>query len=430
MSPPEPMSASGHTALERSQAGDGTRDNMRDDRESRSADPVGPMTSRQAATVEVSVVMPCLNEAETLATCIEKAQRALRELKVAGEIIVADNGSTDGSDAIATRLGARVVHVEDRGYGSALMGGIVAARGKYIIMGDADDSYDFTDLRPFVEKLREGYDLVMGNRFQGGIKPGAMRPLHRYLGNPVLTGFGRLLFRSPCGDFHCGLRGFSRAAIAALDLRTTGMEFASEMVVKATLHRMRIAEVPVTLSPDGRLRPPHLRSWRDGWRHLRFLLLYSPRWLFLYPGAGLVLLGLIAGLWLLPAPRAIGGVILDVHTLLYGAMAIVIGFQAIVFAVFTKVFAISEGLLPEDPRLNALFRFITLEVGLGVGVTLLLIGLAGSLYAVGAWGAGSFGPLDPPKMLRIVIPAATALTLGCQVILSSFFLSVLGLKRR
>lgn len=388
------------------------------------------MTSDESSPLELSVVMPCLNEAETLGTCIEKAQRALRELNIASEIIVADNGSTDGSLAIAARMGARVVHVEARGYGNALMGGIAASRGTYIIIGDADDSYDFTSLAPFVEKLREGYDLVMGNRFQGGIMPGAMPPLNRYLGNPALTGIGRLLFRSPCSDFHCGLRGLSRAAATALDLRTTGMEFASEMVVKATLRKMRITEVPTPLSPDGRLRPPHLRRWSDGWRHVRFMLLYSPRWLFLYPGMALMLLGLIAGLWLLPGKRVIGGVGLDVHTLSYAAMAIVIGFQAIAFAVCTKVFAISEGLLPEDPRLTRLFRYITLESGLVVGAALLFVGLAGSLYAVGAWGARSFGGLDPKTTLRIVIPAVTALTLGCQIILSSFFLSVLGLKRR
>lgn len=388
------------------------------------------MSEGDGPSLEVSVVIPCLNEAETLGTCIEKARHALRELNVAGEIVVADNGSKDGSQAIATRMGARVVPVEVRGYGSALMGGIAAARGTFIIMGDADDSYDFTDLRPFVARLREGYDLVMGNRFTGGIKPGAMSPLHRYLGNPLLTGIGRLLFRSPCGDFHCGLRGFSKAAVMKLDLRTTGMEFASEMVVKATLHKMRITEVPTTLSPDGRSRPPHLRSWRDGWRHLRFLLLYSPRWLFLYPGALLMLLGLVTGLWLLPGPRAIGRVTFDVQTLLYAAVSVVIGFQAVVFAVFTKIFAISEGLLPEDPRLNKAFRFITLETGLIVGTTLLLIGLAGSLYAVGAWGVRSFGPLDASKTLRIIIPAVTSLTLGGQIVLSSFFLSVLGLRRR
>ena len=265
-------------------------------------------------------------------------------------------------------MGARVVPVETRGYGAALMGGIRAARGRFVIMADADDSYDFTALMPFVAKLREGYDLVMGNRFQAASCPGAMPPLHRYLGNPVLTGIGRLFFGSPCGDFHCGMRGFRRDAALAMDLQTTGMEFASEMVVKATLLGLRITEVPTTLSPDGRSRPPHLRSWRDGWRHLRFLLLFSPRWLFLYPGALLMLVGLAVGAWILPGPRTIGGVSFDVHTLTYAAAAVLIGFQSIAFAVFTKVFAINEGLLPEDPRFHKLFTTITLEVGLLVGV--------------------------------------------------------------
>ncbi len=380
---------------------------------------------------ELSVVMPCLNEAETLATCIEKAQRSMREQGVAGEVLIADNGSTDGSQDIAERLGARVVHVEAKGYGNALMGGISAARGKYVIMGDADDSYDFENLMPFIEKLREGYDLVMGNRFRGGIKPGAMPPLHKYLGNPVLTGIARLLFRhTPCSDFHCGLRGFSREAAMRMDLRTTGMEFASEMVVKAALRRMRITEVPTTLSPDGRSRPPHLRSWRDGWRHLRFLLLYSPRWLFLYPGLLLMLLGTAVGGWLLLGPVVIEGITLDVHTLLYAALAVIVGFQAVVFAVFTKVFAISEKLLPEDPRLDRMFRYVTLEVGLILGGVLLLAGFAGSFYALSWWGERAFGPLDPSRTLRTVIPSVTAITLGFQIVLSSFFLSVLGLKRR
>ncbi len=379
---------------------------------------------------ELSVVMPCLNEAETLEVCIAKARRALGELKIAGEIIVADNGSTDGSLAIAARMGARVVTVEARGYGNALMGGISAARGRFIIMGDADDSYDFGDLSPFVEKLRAGYDLVMGNRFKGRIAPGAMPPLHRYLGNPVLTAIGRLFFRSPAGDFHCGLRGFRKAAVMKMDLRTTGMEFASEMVVKASLHKMRIAEVPTTLRPDGRSRRPHLRRWRDGWRHLRFLLLYSPRWLFLFPGLLLMLGGLVAGSWLLSGPIFIGRVGFDVQTLLYAAVAVVIGFQAMVFAVFTKVFAISEGLLPEDPRLNKLFRIISLERGIVAGVLLVLAGLGGSIYAVSFWDEKSFGPLDPSKTLRIIIPSITALIVGCQIILSSFFLSVLVLRRR
>jgi glycosyltransferase involved in cell wall biosynthesis len=358
-----------------------------------------------------------------------KAQQSLCEHRIAGEIIVADNGSQDGSQALAASMGVRIIHVPAKGYGNALMGGIAAARGKYVIMGDADDSYDFTSLGPFITKLREGYELVIGNRFKGGIKPGAMSGLHRYLGNPVLTGIGRLFFGSPCGDFHCGLRAFNKAAIMRLGLRTTGMEFASEMVVKATLYRLRIAEVPTTLSPDGRRRPPHLRSWRDGWRHLRFLLLYSPRWLFLYPGIFLMLVGLGTMLWLLPNPRAIGTITLDIHTLLYAAMAIIIGFQAVVFAVFTKVFAISEGLLPEDPRFNKVFRCINLEVGLVVGGVLLLLGLGGSMYALHTWGAKAFGPLDPSQVLRTVIPATMSFTLGIQIILSSFFLSVLGLGR-
>lgn len=389
-----------------------------------------PETPTPRDVIEVSVVMPCLNEAETLAVCIEKAQGSLRELNVAGEILIADNGSTDGSQEIARSLGARVVDVAAKGYGNALMGGIAAAAGKYVIMGDADDSYEFSSLGPFIDKLREGYELVMGNRFRGGIKPGAMPPLHRYLGNPVLTFVGRLFFRSPVGDFHCGLRGFSKTAVAKLELRTTGMEFASEMVVKATLQKMRIAEVPTTLSPDGRSRPPHLRSWRDGWRHLRFLLLYSPRWLFLYPGALLMIAGLLVALCLLPGPRVVGGITFDVHTLLYAAMAVIIGFQAIVFATFTKVFAISEGLLPEDPRLDRVMNFITLEVGLIAGLLLLLMGLAGSIYAVVFWDQRSFGALDPARTLRFVIPAVTSLMLGCQILLSSFFLSILGLRRR
>ncbi|HTU24878.1 MAG TPA: glycosyltransferase family 2 protein, partial [Pirellulales bacterium] len=270
-----------------------------------------------AAQVELTVVMPCLNEAETIEVCIAKAQSAFAAHGLTAEVVIADNGSTDGSQALARRLGARVIHVERKGYGSALMGGIAAARGRYVIMGDADDSYDFTSIMPFVEELRAGQQLVMGNRFRGGIQPGAMKALHRYLGNPVLTGIGRLFFGSPCGDFHCGLRGFDKSAIQDLDLRTTGMEFASEMVVKATLGKLRVSEVPTTLAPDGRSRPPHLRSWRDGWRHLRFLLLYSPRWLFLLPGMALLLVGLLTGLWLLPGARTVGGIGLDVSTLMY-----------------------------------------------------------------------------------------------------------------
>lgn len=387
-------------------------------------------TIRHADSPEVSVIMPCLNEAETLETCIKKALRAFAVEGILGEVIVADNGSSDGSVELAERLGARVVHVKEKGYGSALMGGINAAQGKYVIMGDADDSYDFGSLFIFVQKLRAGYDLVMGNRFKGGIKPGAMPPLHRYLGNPVLSGIGRIFFGSPVGDFHCGLRGFRKGAIEGLNLRTTGMEFASEMVVKATLRKLQIAEVPTQLSPDGRSRPPHLRSWRDGWRHLRFLLLFSPRWLFLYPGAAFLAAGFVFGMWLLMGPQRVRTITLDVHSLIYASLAMVIGFQAICFAICTKVFAISEGLLPEDPKLNILFRYITLEVGLMVGAILVIIGLGGSASAVFLWESAGFGSLNPSQGLRLVIPAATCITLGFQTILTSFFLSVLGLKRR
>jgi glycosyltransferase involved in cell wall biosynthesis len=380
--------------------------------------------------IEVSVVMPCLNEAETLESCVRKAQRALEQESLAGEVIVADNGSTDGSVAIAERLGAKVVHVPEKGYGHALMGGIGAASGKYIVMGDADDSYDFGQLPLFVEQLRGGADLVMGNRFLGGIQKGAMPYLHRYFGNPLLTGIGRLFFRSPVGDFYCGIRGFRKDAYEKMDLRTTGMEFATEMVVKATLLKMRIAEVPTTLVPDGRSRSPHIRTWRDGWRTLRFFLLYSPRWLFLYPGILLMLVGSVLGLWLWPQPRRVGNVTFDVHTLLYAAAFVLLGFQAIAFAVFTKLFAMSEGLLPPDALLERLFRFVTLETGLLIGATLILVGFGTSVYAVSLWETRHFGVLDYAQTMRVVIPAALFLILGVQTVFASFFLSVLGMRRR
>ena len=375
----------------------------------------------QFQEVEFSVVMPCLNESATLATCIEKARSTLSKHHINGEIVIADNGSTDGSIEIATRLGVKLVHISQQGYGSALMGGINAASGKFIIIGDADDSYDFTALGPFIEKLRDGYDLVMGNRFKGGIKKGAMPFLHRYLGNPVLTGIGRLLFPNPCGDFHCGLRGFRKDAIIRMKIQTTGMEFASEMVVKATLLGMRVTEVPTTLSPDGRDRPPHLRTWSDGWRHLRFLFLYSPRWLFLYPGILLLAVGTLLGLWVLPEPRTIGTVTLDVHTLLYAAVAVTLGYQSVAFAFFTKIFAIQEGLMPTDPRFDKLFKYATLEVGLCIGFTLVVLGIGGTGWAFSEWGESSFGELEPTKMLRVIIPAALSLILGFQIVLSSFF---------
>ncbi|NIR46559.1 MAG: glycosyltransferase family 2 protein [Gemmatimonadetes bacterium] len=387
-------------------------------------------SSSPTAACELTILLPCLNEAETIGTCIQKARGYLESRNIAGEVLVADNGSTDGSQEIACRLGARVVDVSERGYGAALMGGIAAARGRYVIMGDADDSYDFSDLDPFVEKLRASYELVMGNRFLGGIAAGAMPPLHRYLGNPVLSWFGRLFFKSPVKDFHCGLRGFSREAIQRLGLTTTGMEFASEMVVKATLQKLRITEVPTTLSPDGRSTPPHLRTWRDGWRHLRFLLLFSPRWLFLYPGLILMTVGLASMLWLLPGPRRIGSIGLDVNTLVYSGAAIIVGFQAVAFAVFAKIFAMNARLLPEDSRFRWLIKFFSLEVGIVVGLALALGGLVASGYAVGFWGRYSFGALDPRVSLRIVAPAATALMLGLQIVFASFFINVLGLPQK
>lgn len=388
------------------------------------------MTEKNTVTCELTILMPCLNEAETLETCIRKAQQFLREQQVTGEVLIADNGSTDGSREIAERLGARVETIPQRGYGAALIGGIAAAHGEYIIMGDADDSYDFTALAPFLEKLRQGYDLVMGNRFRGGIQPGAMPFLHRYLGNPVLSTAGRLFFGSPVGDFHSGLRGFRRDAVASLDLRTAGMEFASEMVVKATLNGLRITEAPTILYPDGRTRRPHLRTWSDGWRHLRFLLLYSPRWLFLYPGIALVAFGALLSAWLLPGPRVIGSITLDVNTLLYATLAILIGFQSISFAMFTKIFGITSGLLPDDPIFRERLRKVTLETGLLLGAGMVLAGFVISIYALEFWGARAFGNLDPTQSLRIVVPGVLLAALGCQTILASFFLSILGLERR
>lgn len=379
---------------------------------------------------ELSVVMPCLNEAETLAVCISKAYEGFRRHDIDGEIIVADNGSDDGSQNIAEQMGAKVVHVAERGYGNALMSGITAARGKYVLMGDSDDSYDFTALNFFLVKLREGYDLVMGNRFKGGIMHGAMPFMHRFFGNPLLTWVGRLFFGRSCGDFYCGIRGFRRNAVMDLDLRTTGMEFALEMVVKATLRNLRITEIPTTLSPDGRTRAPHLRTWRDGWRSIRFFLLYSPRWLFLFPGFLLIIIGLISGAFLLSGPVSIGNITFDAHTLLYSAVAILIGSQSVLFSAFTKVFAVHEGLLPDDDRLEKLFRIFSLEKGLILGGAFTLAGFAFSIYALSDWGANFFGPLDYARMMRIVIPSGLALSLGCQIILSSFFLSVLRLGRR
>ncbi|MEM8612684.1 MAG: glycosyltransferase family 2 protein [Cyanobacteria bacterium P01_H01_bin.105] len=377
-------------------------------------------------SIELSIVMPCLNEAETLEICIRKARAYLDSHSVNGEIVIADNGSTDGSQTIAACCGAKVVSVQERGYGSALIAGINAASGTYIIMGDADDSYNFSELTPFLKELRAGYDLVMGNRFKGGIKDDAMPFLNRYLGNPVLTGIGKLLFPNPCGDFHCGLRGFRRDTIQTLDLRTTGMEFASEMLVKAVIAKAKVTEVPTTLEPDGRSRAPHLKPWRDGWRHLRFLLIYSPSWLFLYPGVFLLVLGCIVGSFLLKESQWI----FDIHTLLFASASIIVGCQAIIFSILTNQFAISERLImPEKRIFRKIGKYLNLEAGLFLGAGLIILSFFMAFYAFFVWRGTSFGPLDPSKMMRLVIPSVTFLIVGFQVILASFFLSILSLKR-
>ena len=383
--------------------------------------------------VELSVVMPCLNEADTLATCIDKAQQALREHGIAGEIIVADNGSTDGSQEIARRLGARVVPVAARGYGNALMGGIAAARGRYVIMGDADDSYDFRAIPAFLAQLRKGFELVQGCRLPSGggtVAAGAMPFLHRWLGNPLFSFLARWWFHAPIHDVYCGLRGFRKDLVERLDLRVAGMEFATEMIIKASLRRVEMAEVPITLYPDGRrAHAPHLRTFRDGWRTLRFFLLYSPRWLFLVPGALCVLTGLAGYAIAMPAVR-LGGITFDIHTLLVASLAILVGHQAMFFAVFTKTFAVNEGLLPEDPHLSAFFRVATLERGLALGAAAFAVGVVLLLLTVNRWRLAGFGPLDYPSTMRWVIPSATFIALGVQTVLGSFFVSILGLKRR
>jgi hypothetical protein len=377
---------------------------------------------------ELTILMPCLNEARTLGTCIGKAKQFLEGAGIRGEILVADNGSTDGSQALARNLGARVVDVPTRGYGAALIAGIEAARGRYVIMGDSDDSYNFADLSGYLESLRAGNQLVMGNRFAGGIKPGAMPLLHRWLGNPVLSFIGRLLFQTPVRDFHCGLRGFDRRSIASLELRCEGMEFASEMVVKASLRGLRIAEVPTTLSPDGRDRPPHLRTWRDGWRHLRFLLLFSPRWMFLYPGLALTLLGVSSLALLSQGAVFIGSVGLDVHTMLYAAGATMIGVQVLCFAICAKTYAVQIGVLPDNAWLIAWRRHMTVERGLILGVVMLGLGLGLSINSILAWERVSFGAFDPRMGMRLVIPSLTITMVGFQVVFASMLLGVLSLQ--
>lgn len=389
--------------------------------------------SPDSAAPELSVVMPCLNEADTIAIVIEKAQRAITENKIKAEIVIADNGSTDGSQAIARKLGARVIAVDQRGYGAALMGGINAARGTFVMMGDADDSYDWGEIPRFLVKLREGFDLVQGCRLETGggtVKPGAMPFLHRWWGNPMFTGIARWWFRAPIHDVYCGMRAFRRDIWISLDQRCTGMEFALEMMIKASLFGVRTTEIPITLHPDGRsAHPPHLKTFRDGWRSLRFFLLFSPRWLFLVPGLLLIFAG-VSGYALAMPQLSIGRITFDVHTLLFASLAIICGYQSIAFALMTKVFAITEGLLPEDPRLNRMFRVVNLESGLCVGAVGMVAGLTLLGGAVHQWASVDFGALNYAHTMRWVIPGVMLTALGFQTILSSFFGSLLGMRRK
>lgn len=380
--------------------------------------------------IELTILMPCLNEAETLEVCIKKAMSFLTDHNVSGEVLIADNGSTDGSQAIATRNGARVVDIEQKGYGSALRGGCENARGRYVIMGDADDSYNFLNLMPFLEKLRDGYELVMGNRFKGGIEKGAMPPLHKYLGNPVLSFIGRIFYPSDIKDFHCGLRGYNRAAIQDLQLQTTGMEYASEMVVQATLHKLKMIEVPTTLSPDGRSRPPHLRSWRDGWRHLKFLMMYSPNWTFLYPGLILSVVGLLMMVIIGVGPTKIGNVNFGINTMMYGSASLLVGVNISLFSMFTKAYALSSGFIPNSPKTIGVFEKFTVEKGVVIGVVLTLLGIAATIFAFIIWGNNAFGNLQPESIMKITIPATTLIAIGIELIFASFFLGILEIERK
>jgi hypothetical protein len=378
--------------------------------------------------MELTILMPCLNEAETVATCVRKARSFLTRTGIEGEVLVADNGSSDGSPQLARDAGARVVEISKKGYGNALIGGIDAATGRYVIMADADDSYDFSQLDAFVDGLRAGNTMVIGHRFRGGIQRGAMPLLHRYLGNPVLSFAGRLFFSSEIGDFHCGLRGVDRAATLKLGLRAPGMEFASEMIVKATLARWRIAEVPTVLSPDGRSRAPHLRSWRDGWRHLRFLLMMSPRWLMLYPGACLIGLGVAAEIAILHGPVIIGGVGFDIHTMLYAAGASILGVQLVLFSLLARTVGVLKALLPMSPPLERFLRIFTVERGISLGLLLGFAGLALAIYSVDSWAHTRLAALDPATMMRVAIPSVTLMLAGAEIIFASFLLGFIDVR--
>ena len=379
--------------------------------------------------MELTILMPCLNESKTLKTCIDKAQKFLSDNNIDGEILIADNGSTDGSQEIAKNAGARVVNVDEKGYGAALIGGCNAALGTYVIMGDSDDSYDFLNLMPFVEKLREGYELVMGNRFKGGIEKGAMPPLHKYIGNPVLSFIGRVLYRSPIKDFHCGLRGYNRESIQKLNLHTTGMEYASEMVVQATLHKLKICEVPTTLKKDGRDHPPHLRSWSDGWRHLTFLLMHSPNWLFLYPGLLLFTVGLVFTIILAIGPITIGSTTFSINTLLYSGISTLLGFQLILFFILTKKYAAKTRFIPITGFDKKLIKF-TMNKGIFIGFILLLLGIIGAIISFVIWSKTGYGNLIPEDMFRLTIPVLILVVCGIQLMFNSFFLGILEIKTR
>jgi len=383
--------------------------------------------------MELSIVIPCLNEAETIAVCVQKAQKSIQEMGIDAEVLIGDNGSTDGSCEIAEKLGARVVAVTEKGYGNALMGGIAAAKGKYILMGDADDSYDFLETPRFVAKLREGYELVQGCRLPAGggkVMPGAMPFSHRWIGNPAFSFMARRMFSAPINDIYCGLRGFTKELYESLDQRCSGMEFATEMIIKASLRKAKIAEVPITLHRDGRkLQKPHLRTVRDGWRTLRFFLIFSPRWLFLYPGILLFALGLLGYALALPGFQ-IGGVSFDAHTLLFASLFIILGHQSVLFGIFAKTFAINEGLLPPDARFHAFFKAANLERGLMLGSALLVGGIVPLMVAVADWWSVHLGHLDYSHTMRLVIPGVLATALGAQTIFSSFLVSILGMQRR
>ena len=378
--------------------------------------------------MELTIVMPCLNEAETLENCVKKAFAFIEREKIEGEVLISDNGSTDGSQEIAVMLGAGLVHAKKKGYGAALQEGINNAKGNYVIMGDADESYDFSDLMPFVNELRKGCDLVMGNRFNGGIKKRAMPFLHRYIGNPVLSFIGRLFFHIKIKDFHCGLRGFTKKAYKKMNLHTTGMEFASEMVVKAALHKMKIVEVPTTLSPDGRSRPPHLRTWHDGWRHLRFLLMFSPRWLFLFPGLFIIIISVLFGSLLFINPIKVKGIVFDIHTLIVASFALLIGVQFVFFHSFVRIYSITSGLIPSDKKFEKMFRFFTLERGLLIGLVISLTGAIIMLNNFLSWSSTGFSDLEPSFFVRRILSGILPFALGVQIIIFSFIFSILGIK--